>query len=166
MTRDLPTSVPHDVEHVWDYPRPPAVEACARRVRLELGGELIADSTRALRVLETSHPPTIYLPPGDVRGDLLSASGARSTWCEFKGAARYFDAAVGERRVHAVAWSFPEPTAGYEALRDHLAFYPGRVDAAWMDDEQVHAQEGDFYGGWITADLVGPFKGPPGTLGW
>jgi uncharacterized protein (DUF427 family) len=166
MTRGLPASVPDDVEHVWDYPRPPAVEACARRVRLELGGELIADSTRALRVLETSHPPTIYLPPDDVRGDLLGASAARSTWCEFKGAARYFDATVGERRVHAVAWSFADPTAGYEALRDHLAFYPGRVDAAWMDDEQVHAQEGDFYGGWITADLVGPFKGPPGTLGW
>jgi uncharacterized protein (DUF427 family) len=154
------------VEHVWDYPRPPAVEPCARRVRLELGGELIADSTSALRVLETSHPPTIYLPPGDVRRDLLSASDARSTWCEFKGAARYFDVSVGERHVHALAWSFPEPTPGYEALRDHLAFYPGRVDAAWLDDERVHAQEGDFYGGWITADLVGPFKGPPGTLGW
>jgi uncharacterized protein (DUF427 family) len=154
------------VEHVWDYPRPPAVEACARRVRLELGGELIADSTSALRVLETSHPPTIYLPPGDVRRDLLSASDARSTWCEFKGAARYFDVSVGDRHVHALAWSFPDPTPGYEALRDHLAFYPGRVDAAWLDDERVHAQEGDFYGGWITADLVGPFKGAPGTLGW
>jgi uncharacterized protein (DUF427 family) len=154
------------VEHVWDYPRPPAVEACARRVRLELGGELIADSTSALRVLETSHPPTIYLPPADVRRDLLSESDARSTWCEFKGAARYFDVRVGQRTLHAVAWSFPDPTPGYEALRDHLAFYPGRVDAAWLDDERVHAQEGDFYGGWITADLVGPFKGPPGTLGW
>ena len=153
------------VERVWDYPRPPAVEACTRRVRLELGGELIADSTSALRVLETSHPPTIYLPPGDVRRDLLTASDARSTWCEFKGAARYFDVSVGER-LHAVAWSFPDPTPGYEALRDHLAFYPGRVDAAWLDDERVHAQEGDFYGGWITADLVGPFKGAPGTLGW
>jgi uncharacterized protein (DUF427 family) len=166
MTHGLPASVPDDVEHVWDYPRPPAVEACARRVRLELGGELIADSTRALRVLETSHPPTIYLPPDDVRGDLLSASGARSTWCEFKGAARYFDATVGERRVHAVAWSFPDPTAGYEALRDHLAFYPGRVGAAWLGDERVTAQDSDFYGGWITADVVGPFKGPAGTLGW
>jgi uncharacterized protein (DUF427 family) len=154
------------VEHVWEYPRPPAVEPCPRRVRLELGGELIADSTRALRVLETSHPPTIYLPPADVRGDLLTASAARSTWCEFKGAARYFDLTVGDRRVSAVAWSFPYPTPGYEALRDHLAFYPGRVDAAWLDDERVHAQEGDFYGGWITADLVGPFKGPAGTRGW
>jgi uncharacterized protein (DUF427 family) len=154
------------VERVWDYPRPPAVRPCHRRVRIELGGEVIADSTDALRVLETSHPPTIYLPPADVRGDLLSESRARSTWCEFKGAARYLDATVDGRTVRAVAWTFAEPTAGYEAIRDHVSFYPGRVDAAWMGDERVHAQEGDFYGGWITSDLVGPFKGAAGTLGW
>ena len=154
------------MERVWDYPRPPAVRPCLRRVRIELGGEVIADSTDALRVLETSHPPTIYLPPADVRGDLLSESRARSTWCEFKGAARYLDATVHGRTVHAVAWTFAEPAAGYEAIRDHVSFYPGRVDAAWMDDERVHAQDGDFYGGWITSDLVGPFKGAAGTLGW
>jgi uncharacterized protein (DUF427 family) len=154
------------VECVWAYPRPPAVRPCLRRVRIELGGEVIADSTEALRVLETSHPPTIYLPPADVRGDLLEASRARSTWCEFKGAARYLDAMVGGRTVWAIAWTFPEPTAGYEEIRDHVSFYPGRVDAAYMGDERVHAQEGDFYGGWITSDLVGPFKGAPGTLGW
>jgi uncharacterized protein (DUF427 family) len=154
------------VERVWDYPRPPAVRPCLRRVRIELGGEVIADSTRALSVLETSHPPTIYLPPADVRGDLLSESRARSTWCEFKGSARYLDATVDGRTAHAVAWTFAEPTAGYEAIRDHVSFYPGRVDAAWMDDERVHAQEGDFYGGWITSDLFGPFKGAAGTLGW
>ena len=154
------------MEHVWDYPRPPAVRPCLRRVRIELGGEVIADSTHALRVLETSHPPTIYLPPTDVRGDLLEESRARSTWCEFKGAAHYLDAVIGGRRVAAVGWSYREPSPSYEALRDHVAFYPGRVDAAWMDDERVQAQAGDFYGGWITADLVGPFKGPPGTLGW
>ena len=163
-TDDL--GVREQVERVWDYPRPPAVRPCRRRVRIELGGEVIADSTDALRVLETSHPPTIYLPPADVRGDLLSESRARSTWCEFKGAARYLDAAVDGRTVRAVAWTFAEPTAGYEAIRDHVSFYPGRVDAAWMDDERVHAQEGDFYGGWITSDLVGPFKGAAGTLGW
>jgi uncharacterized protein (DUF427 family) len=154
------------VEHVWDYPRPPVVRPCLPRVRIELAGEVIADSTDALRVLETSHPPTIYFPPADVRGDLLAASRARSTWCEFKGAARYLDATVCGRTVRAIAWTFPQPTAGYEAIRDHVAFYPGRVDAAWVDDERVHAQEGDFYGGWITSDLVGPFKGAPGTLGW
>ncbi len=153
-------------ERVWDYPRPPAVDACVRRVRLELGGRVLADSEHALRVLETSHPPTIYIPPADIDFSLLSDSRAGGTWCEFKGAARYLDAVVGERRVTQVGWTYPDPTPGYEALRDHVSFYPGRVDAAWIGDERVQAQEGDFYGGWITADLVGPFKGAPGTLGW
>jgi uncharacterized protein (DUF427 family) len=154
------------MERVWDYPRPPAVVPCERRVRIELAGQLLAVSTRALRVLETSHPPTIYIPPADLREDLLANSGARSTWCEFKGPARYLDAVVGDRRFEAIGWRYPDPAPGYEALRDHVAFYPGRVDAAWLDDERVQAQEGDFYGGWITAELIGPFKGPPGTLGW
>lgn len=154
------------MERVWDYPRPPAIEPCARRVRVEAGGELLADSTRALRVLETSHPPTIYVPPEDVNGALLAASDARTTWCEFKGDARYFDALVAGRRIQVVAWTFSDPASGYDELRDHLAFFPGRVDRAWLGDERVQAQESDFYGGWITRDLVGPFKGPPGTRGW
>jgi uncharacterized protein (DUF427 family) len=152
------------MERVWDYPRPPRVEPFCRPVRVELGGEVLAESTAALRVLETSHPPTIYLPPGDVRPGVLTPSRARTTWCEFKGVARYLDAAAGGRAP--VGWTYPEPSPGYEALRDHVAFYPGRVDAAWLGDERVQAQESDFYGGWITADLVGPFKGPAGTLGW
>jgi uncharacterized protein (DUF427 family) len=127
---------------------------------------VLADSTLALRVLETSHPPTIYIPPADVRLGLLTASDAGATWCEFKGDARYLDAIVAGRQARTVAWSYAAPTAGYEALQDHVAFYPGRVDAAWLDDERVQAQPGDFYGGWITDDLVGPFKGPPGTRGW
>ena len=139
---------------------------CSRRARIELGGQAVADSTRALRVLETSHPPTIYMPSTDVRRDLLIASDARSTWCEFKGAARYMDAIVEGRRFIAVGWCYPNPTPGYEALRSHIAFYPGRVDAAWLDDERVQRQESDFYGGWITSDVVGPFKGPAGTLAW
>ena len=154
------------MERVWDYPRPPAVVPCERRVRVELCGMVLADSTHALRVLETSHPPTVYLPPSDVRSDLLTAGDAGSTWCEFKGTARYIDAAVAGHRVRAIGRTYPSPSPGYEALRDRIAFYPGRVDAAWMDDERVLAQEGDFYGGWITDGLVGPFKGPAGTLGW
>ena len=154
------------MEDVWQYPRPPAVVPCDRRVRVELGGMLLADSIDALRVLETSHPPTIYVPAADVRADLLAPSRAGTTWCEFKGSARYLDAVVNDRRVEAVGWSYANPSRGYEALRDHVAFYPGRVDAAWIGDERIDAQEGDFYGGWITAALVGPFKGPPGTLGW
>ncbi|MBV9918789.1 MAG: DUF427 domain-containing protein [Solirubrobacterales bacterium] len=153
-------------EAVWDYPRPPAVVDCERRVRVELAGVTLADSKRALRVLETSHPPTIYIPAGDVRMDLLTDSAVRSTWCEFKGAARYLDALIEGRRFQAVAWFYPAPTPGYEALREHISIYPGRVDAAWLDDELVSAQESDFYGGWISADLIGPFKGPAGTLGW
>ena len=148
------------MENVWDYPRPPAVEPCTRRVRVELGGVLLADSELAWRVLETSHPPTIYVPPQHVHG--LVPGRGRATWCEFKGTARYLDA--GD--VRSVAWTYPDPSPGYEMLRDHVAFYPGRVDAAWLDDERVLAQEGDFYGGWISADLAGPFKGARGTLGW
>jgi uncharacterized protein (DUF427 family) len=154
------------VERVWDYPRPPAVEPCRERVRVELGGEVLAETATALRVLETSHPPTIYIPLADVRRELLVPSRARSTWCEFKGAATYFDAVVGRTRVEAIGWTFASPSPGYAALRDHVAFYPGRVDAAWLGAERVQAQDGDFYGGWITSDLVGPFKGAPGTLRW
>ncbi len=153
------------MERVWDYPRPPAV-APAQPVRLELAGRVLAESHRALRVLETSHPPTIYIPREDIDVSLLGDSASRPTWCEFKGAARYVDGVVGDRRVEQIGWFYPEPTAGYETLRDHVSFYPGRVDAAWLGEQRVEAQAGDFYGGWITADLVGPFKGPPGTLGW
>jgi uncharacterized protein (DUF427 family) len=131
-------------------------------VRVVHDGVTIADSTSALRVLETSHPPAIYVPPGDVATELLRPSAARATVCEWKGRATYWD--LGGAR--AVAWSYPSPVAAYADLRDHLAFYPGRVDACFLGDEQVTAQPGDFYGGWITADVVGPFKGPAGTLGW
>ena len=154
------------MERVWEYPRPPAVVPCGRPVRVELAGEVLAESTRSLRVLETSHPPTIYIPPADVRWTFLAESDARPTWCEFKGAARYLDASVHGRRVRAVGWCYRDPAPGYEALRDHVAFYPGRVDAAWLDGERVRAQDSDFYGGWITSDLIGPFKGPPGTNAW
>jgi uncharacterized protein (DUF427 family) len=154
------------VESVWDYPRPPALEACTRRVRVEVAEVVVAESAAALRVLETTHPPTIYIPAADVRGDLLEASGGRGFQCEFKGRATYLDVVVdGDRRPQA-AWSYAAPLAGYEAITDHIAFYAGRVDGAWLDDELVMPQEGDVYGGWITRDLVGPFKGPPETLGW
>ncbi len=151
---------------MWQYPRPPVVAPCERRARIELAGDTIVDSARALRVLETSHPPTIYVPPGDIRGGVLVASDVRATWCEYKGVARYLDAVIDGRRFEAIGWSYADPSPGYSMLRDHVSFYPGRVDAAWLGDERVESQAGDFYGGWITADLVGPFKGPPGTRGW
>jgi uncharacterized protein (DUF427 family) len=152
-------------ESVWDYPRPPRLEPTSRRVRVLFAGRTVAETRNALRLLETSHPPTYYLPPQDVDQDLLAPS-RRRTFCEFKGTARYVDLRVGDRQVSEAAWLYPDPTAAYEALRDHLAFYPSKVDACFVDDHQVHAQEGDFYGGWITPEIVGPFKGGPGTWGW
>ena len=154
------------MERVWDYPRPPALVPCDRRVRVVVGGVVIADSTAALRVLETSHPPTVYVPPGDVLSDALAGSRSPSTVCEWKGRATYLDVVAGDRRVAAAGWTYRQPVARYAALRDHVAFFPGRVDEAWLGDERVVAQDGDFYGGWITSDLVGPFKGAAGTLGW
>ena len=154
------------VDNVWDYPRPPAVEPCPRHVRVELAGQVHAESHHALRVLETSHPPTIYVPLDDVREDLLVPSRQPSTRCEFKGTAHSLDALISNQRYQAIGWMYPQPSPGYDALTDHLAFYPGRIDAAWLDDERVLAQAGDFYGGWISAELTGPFKGAPGTLRW
>jgi len=153
------------MENVWDYPRPPALVPCERRVRLELGGVVIAESTRALRVLETSHPPTVYLPLADVADGVLQPP-APGPVCEWKGRAAYHDVAAGGRAVPRGAWSYPAPTPRFAALAGHVSFYPGRVDAAWLDDELVRAQPGDFYGGWITRDLRGPFKGGAGTGGW
>ncbi len=152
-------------ESVWDYPRPPALEPCARRVRIEFGGRVIADSRAALRILETSHPPTIYIPPDDVVTECFEPAGGRS-FCEWKGDASYFDVVAGGRRSPQAAWTYRDPATRYAALRDHIAVYPGRMDACRLDDELVHSQEGDFYGGWITDDIVGPFKGGPGSRGW
>jgi uncharacterized protein (DUF427 family) len=149
-------------ESVWDYPRPPRVEPSAARVVVELDGEVLADTRRSLRVLETSHPPVYYIPAADVRTERLRRSARRPTWCEFKGAAAYYDA--GDHP--AVAWSYRSPRPGYEAIAGCYAFYPGRVDRATVDGEQVEAQPGDYYGGWITSAVTGPFKGGRGTRGW
>ena len=150
------------MESVWDYPRPPRVEPSAARVVVELDGQVLADTRRSLRVLETSHPPVFYIPAADVRTERLRPSARRPTVCEFKGTARYYDA--GDRS--AVAWSYASPSPGYEAIAGCYAFYPGRVDRATVDGEQVEAQPGDFYGGWITSAVTGPFKGGPQTTGW
>jgi uncharacterized protein (DUF427 family) len=153
-------------ESVWDYPRPPRLEPTGRRLRVVLAGQTIAETRRGHRVLETSHPPTYYFPPEDVDAAVLRPSRARASMCEWKGAARYFDLVVSDRAVVAAAWCYPRPTPAFAAIRDHLCFYPSKVDACFVDDEQVQAQEGDFYGGWITSWVVGPFKGGPGSWGW
>ncbi len=152
-------------ESVWDYPRPPRIEASAKLIEVRFAGLTLASSRRAQRVLETSHPPVYYLPPEDVRLDLL-IEVAKRTFCEWKGMARYYDVVVGERRAPAAAWFYPDPSIAFLALRDHIAVYPKAMDACFVDGERVEAQEGDFYGGWITHDIVGPFKGALGTSGW
>ena len=152
-------------ESVWDYPRPPRVEVTDRRIRVVLNQEVVAETQRALRVLETSHPPVYYIPPADVRLAFLQRTGRRSI-CEFKGMAASYTVTVGTRTEIDAAWSYDRPLPGYEALAGAIAFYPGRMDACFVDDEQAHAQEGDFYGGWITSAIVGPFKGAPGTRDW
>jgi uncharacterized protein (DUF427 family) len=153
-------------ESVWDYPRPPRVEPTGENVTVVLAGITIAQSRRALRVLETSHPPVYYLPFDDVASGVLEPSPARPTFCEFKGVALYWTAVAGGLQAPEAAWSYPEPSLGYEALVDHVAFYPERVEACFVDGERVESQPGSFYGGWVTSRIRGPFKGAPGTAGW
>src|SRR4051812_45646516 len=152
----------HGQESVWDYPRPPAIEPVRDRVRVILWGVVIADTTDAYRVLETSHPPVYYVPREDVDAAAISESATAATYCEFKGMARYLD--VGGQP--AAAWYYPNPTKRYAAIAGHIAFYPSKMDACFVGDEQVQPQEGDFYGGWVTSGIVGPFKGGAGTWGW
>ncbi|WP_026549741.1 DUF427 domain-containing protein [Arthrobacter sp. Br18] len=152
-------------ESVWDYPRPPRVEQLAEKIVVRFGGVLIAETTSAVRVLETSHPPVYYLPLADFApGALVPAAG--TSFCEFKGEAAYFDVVAGASRALRAAWTYPRPVHGYGDLATRAAIYPSRMDSCEVDGETVQAQDGDFYGGWITAAIVGPFKGAPGTWGW
>jgi uncharacterized protein (DUF427 family) len=152
-------------ESVWDYPRPPRVEVAERRIRVELGGETIVDTRRAQRVLETSHPPVYYVPLEDVASGALVPS-AGGTYCEWKGAASYYDVVAGGKRAVSGAWTYRDPARGFEVIRDAVAFYSAAMGACWVDEERVAPQPGGFYGGWITSDIVGPFKGIPGSSGW
>jgi len=152
-------------ESVWDYPRPPRVEPVAEPIRVQFGGDDVARSTRAVRVLETSHPPVFYVPHDDIEPGMLEPTET-STFCEFKGQASYYSLRVGDSESIDAGWTYLDPSRGFESLTGMVAFYPGRVDACFVGDEQVQAQAGDFYGGWITSSIVGPFKGGPGTFGW
>lgn len=151
-------------ESVWDYTRPPSVRSSTELVEVQLDGMTIARTRAALQVLETSHPPTYYLPRDSFESSVLVPVDG-STVCEFKGRADYFDLVVDGAVVPRVAWHYPEPGARFTALIDHVALMPGRLDC-FVDGEQVHPQGGGFYGGWITSRVVGPFKGVPGTRGW
>lgn len=153
-------------ESVWDYPRPPAVVPTTRGVRIRFAGAIVAETSEALRVLETAGAPTWYLARRHVRMDLLRPSGGHGTACEWKGSATYYDLVVGDRVSPRAAWTYERPLPGFEALAGRIAFYAGRVDEATVDGEVVRPQPGGFYGGWVTDEVVGPFKGEPGTEGW
>ena len=152
-------------ESAWAYPRPPRLEPTARRLVVVLDGETIAETTRGYRVVETSHPPNYYFPPDDVAPGALEPSGGRS-FCEFKGRAHYFTVRSGDGIEVDAAWGYDRPSPAFEAITGYVAFYPVRMDACTVDGEPVAPQEGGFYGGWITPDVVGPFKGGPGSRGW
>jgi len=152
-------------ESVWDYPRPPRVEHSSKRIEITFGGILIADTTRSMRVLETSHPPIYYIPPAELAmTHLVRAEG--SSFCEWKGCACYYDVVVGGRHAARAAWAYPDPSPVFAAIKDHVAFYCAPMDACLVGGEKARPQPGGFYGGWITDDVVGPFKGGAGTNGW
>ncbi len=165
-------------ESVWEYPRPPRLERTERLLRVVHAGIVVAETRRGMRVLETSHPPVYYLPPEDVAMQVVRPSVRGGSFCEFKGVASYWNLDVngasradgsvieGVPVVPGVAWSYASPTKAYAGLKDYLAIYASKVDACFVDEEQVQAQAGDFYGGWITSSVTGPFKGAPGTMGW
>jgi uncharacterized protein (DUF427 family) len=152
-------------ESVWDYPRPAVAEPTTAHIVVVLGGLIVADTRRAVRTLETSHPPSYYLPPDDIApGFLLPVAG--SSLCEWKGHASYFDVMAGGQRRERAAWSYPDPTPAFAALRDHVAFYAAAMDECLVDGERVIPQPGGFYGGWITSSVTGPFKGVRGSRFW
>jgi uncharacterized protein (DUF427 family) len=146
------------MESVWDYPRPPRLEPTSKKIQVLFGGQIVADTSRAMRVLETSHPPVYYIPRADIREEFLSPGTGRS-FCEFKGSAAYWSLRVGEKTSPNAGWSYENPTKGFEPIRGYIAFYASRVDECYVAGELVKPQPGSFYGGWITADIEGPFKG-------
>ncbi len=152
-------------ESVWDYPRPPRLKKTNKHLKIIFNDTIIAETTRAFRVLETSHPPVYYFPPEDVRMKFLTQD-SNSSFCEWKGRAGYYGLQVGEKQIENAAWFYASPTTSFAEIKNYIAFYPSKMDACYVDDELIETQEGDFYGGWITRDIVGPFKGGAGTWGW
>lgn len=152
-------------ESVWDYPRPPRLEPTNKHIQVVFNGIIIAETRCAQRVLETSHPPVYYIIPDDIQMQYLSLT-PQNSWCEWKGQAGYYTVMVGEKKALKAAWFYPNPTPAFVALKNHIAFYPQLMDACYINGELVEPQPGGFYGGWITKDIVGPFKGGPGSMGW
>lgn len=162
MRREVPRP---GQESVWDYPRPPRLEPTQRRIRIVFAGTVIVDTEAAWRVLETSHPPNYYVPPEDISpGVLVPASG--TSICEWKGRANYFTVRVGDRTAERAAWAYAAPVEAFKPITGYVGFYAGAMDECTVGGELVTPQPGGFYGGWITGDILGPFKGGPGTSGW
>ena len=151
-------------ESVWDYPRPPTIEVDSRSILVTIGDTTIAETSRAFKVMETASPPTFYIPLSDFKDVLLIPAGGGSV-CEWKGLAKYFDIKTGDRLVTAAAWTYPSPSPAFSQITDCIGLYPSKVKA-YLDGEPVQPQHGAFYGGWVTNEIVGPFKGLPGTSGW
>jgi uncharacterized protein (DUF427 family) len=152
-------------ESVWDYPRPPRLEPTPKHLQIIFNTVVIADTKRADRVLETSHPPVYYIPLEDVQAQYLEPS-PQTTFCEWKGRGYYYSLAVGDKQALNVGWYYPSPTPAFAAIAHSVAFYAAPMDACYVDGERVTPQPGNFYGGWITQDIVGPFKGEAGSWGW
>lgn len=165
MKKTTPIQPEPGQESVWDYPRPPRLEQTKKHIRIVFNGKLIANTFCAYRVLETSHPPVYYIPLDDIQVEYLSPTMGGS-WCEWKGQAAYYDVVVGGKTATKIAWTYPKPTPAFAPIKDHFAFYAWAMDECLVDGERVQPQPGRFYGGWITNDIVGPFKGEPGTSGW
>lgn len=151
-------------ESVWAYPHPPAVEDVPQKIKIVFNGQIIVDSQHAKRVLETGHPPVYYIPMQDIKNEALHSS-SRRTWCEWKGEARYFDVILGDLTARNAAWFYPHPVPEFAEIKDLVAFYADKMDACFVGDERVQAQEGGYYGGWITSNIDGPLKGSPGLKG-
>jgi len=161
----VPDPIAPGQESVWDYPRPPALRASDEEIVVVLGGVTICETRTSWRVLETSHPPTYYLPMSAfVDGALQLASG--HSFCEWKGAADYLDVVGGDKTAARAAWFYPQPNGRFAALKNHVALYAGAMDYCLVDGERVVPQPGGFYGGWVTSAVSGPFKGIPGSQGW
>lgn len=152
-------------ESVWDYPRPPRLESFPGHLRIVHKGIILADTNQAYRVLETSHPPTYYLPQTDIRMDHFQPNPKR-TFCEWKGTGAYFDLHLDGKVIKEIGWYYPEPSKTFAPIKNYVAFYASKLDQCFVNDELVQAQAGDFYGGWITSNIKGPFKGGAGTWGW
>ena len=165
MKKPKPIKIKKGQESVWDYPRPPKLESFHKAIEVYFDNTLIASSIKTYRVLETSHPPVYYIPPGDISMEYLIKSD-KTTYCEFKGQGSYYDIQLGTKKSKEIAWYYTDPRKDFMPIKNYLAFYADKVDRCTVDGVEVLPQPGDFYGGWITPNIIGPFKGVPGSWGW